>query len=97
VKGGGVSPIFIPSPIKKRGYSTDPPLQSPSETNRRQAGKEIHSIFTDLEHSVPRSKQKKNLSGLLLRVLLFRITKIPSYSCFLRNFDKKKRLIKTTN
>jgi hypothetical protein len=41
--------------------------------------------------------EKKNLSGLLLRLLLFRITKIPSYSCFLRSFDEKKRLRKTIN
>jgi len=54
--GGVVAAIFIPAPIHKRGYSPDPPLQSPSEANRRQAGKEIHSIFTGLERSVPRSK-----------------------------------------
>ena len=54
-EGGGGAPIFIPLPIQKRGYSPDPPLQSP-EANRRQAGKEIHSIFTDLERLVSRSK-----------------------------------------
>jgi len=53
--GGGPS-VFIPTPIQKRGYSPDPPLQSPSEANRRQAGKEIHITFIDLERSVPRSK-----------------------------------------
>jgi hypothetical protein len=40
---------------------------------------------------------KKNLPGLLIRFLLFHITNLPSYFCFLRSFDEKKRLIKMTN
>jgi hypothetical protein len=55
-EGEGFSPNFIPSPIKNEGNLPDPPLQSPSETNPRKAGKGIHSFFTDLKRLVPRSK-----------------------------------------
>lgn len=41
--------------------------------------------------------EKKSVSWLLLRFLLFHITKIPSFSCFLRSYDEKKRLIKAKN